>query len=154
MTEKQIDRVLAATDRACKAIGFSRFEDAAAEGAQFLIRLAALVSRLKTRNTTRKWVRSLPDLTPSEFEEMMQLLSDLPYRMRRIAPQLIKLIPHAPGGRPSTLTAELRQQICKQVGELILKHVPLSAAYERLGQRHGISARTIQRIWNEPQIES
>jgi hypothetical protein len=75
------------------------------------------------------------------------------FKIREFFPDAVKELPHPPGGRPTAFTPEKRHQVCKEIGELLVKGVPLSSAYKRLGKRHDVSARTIQRIWNDRERE-
>jgi hypothetical protein len=152
MTDEEIDKLFAATDKAVEPLGYSRFEDIAVEMSELIAKVTELAVRFKDRKLLREWLRSLPnnDPGPSELEFMLQVLPNLVYTMRASIPSAIKqFMPHDPGGRPSAATLKLRQRICKEIGELLVKGVRLSKVYERLARRHGVSARTIQRIWNE-----
>jgi hypothetical protein len=149
MTDKEIDKLFEATDKAFAPLGYSGFEIAVREEAPLFAQIADIMKTLSNRDLARRWLRSLPDNESAEFAQMLPLLPTVVYKIREFSPDVIKELPHPPGGRPAAFSSKMRQQICKEVGNLLIKRVPLLTAYKRLGQRHGTSARTIQRIWNE-----
>jgi len=150
MKEEDIEKVLAAMDKAVEPAGHSRFEEALAEEAGFVVEIGKMMTTLSNREATREWLRSLPESETRDFIQHLPHLAKLAYAMRRLIPAAAKeVLPHDPGGRPRAGTPKLRRQICREIGDFIVQGVPLSAVYKRLGQRHHVSSRTIQRIWNE-----
>jgi hypothetical protein len=153
MTDEEIDKLFDATDEAFEPLGYTRFEIAIAEQAPLFANMAELMKTLSSRDSARSSLRNLPEDDPTGLAQLLRILPMIVYKIREFLPDAIKELPHAPGGRPTAFTPEQRQQVCKEIGELLVKRVPLSAAYKRLGKRHGVSARTIQRIWNERERE-
>lgn len=149
MTDKEIDKLFDATDKAFEPLGYTGFEIAIGEEAPLVAQLAKQMKTLSNRDSARRWLRDLPEDESSEFAQLLQLLPILVYKIREFAAEAIKDLPHTPGGRPTSFTPEKRQQVCNEIGDLLVKRVSLSDAYKRLGKRHAVSARTIQRIWNE-----
>jgi hypothetical protein len=152
MTDEEIDKLFAALDQAVKPMGYAKFDGYIAKEAKFFVQLAEDMKRMSDRAATRKWLRNVTG-DPAEFNLVVKYLPELVFLVRRFAPDLVKSLPHAPGGRPSAATPKLRHQICRQIGELLVNGVPLSTTYKRLGKRHNVSARTIQRIWNDREKE-
>jgi len=151
MTEEEIDKICAALDESVKPAGFAHFEDAMAASADWMTQIAQDMQTMSDRAATRRWLReTFPEPSPSDVRLLLQLLPNLEYVLRRFAPKMAKqILPHAPGGRPSAVTPALRGQVCREIGDLLVKGLRLIPAYKRLAQRHHVSVRTIQRIWNE-----
>jgi hypothetical protein len=154
MTEEEIDKICNALDQSVKPMGYAKFEDSMAESADRFAQIAEDMKTMADRAATRRWLReSFPNPDPAEIQVLLRLLPNLVYLMRQMGPRIAKALPHRRGGRPSAVTAKLRHQICKDIGDLLIKRVPLAAAYKRLGQRYCVSPRTVQRIWNEREAE-
>jgi hypothetical protein len=153
MTDKEIDKLFEATDKAFAPLGYSGFEIAVREEAPLFAQIADIMKTLSNRDLARRWLLSLPENESAEFAQLLPLLPTIVYKIREFSPEAVKELPHAPGGRPTVSTPELCNQICEEIGALIIKRVPLSTIYKRLGQRHGLSARTVQRIWNRRKEE-
>jgi hypothetical protein len=149
MTDEEIDKLFDATDKAFEPLGYSRFELAIAEEVPLVAKFAEMMQTMSKRDSARRWLRALPENESAEFAQLLLLLPTLVYKIREFFPEAIKELPHAPGGRPTAVTPELRKEICAEIGQLLMGRVLLSTAYKRLGQRHGVSPRTVQRIWNE-----
>jgi hypothetical protein len=148
MKDKFIDELFAAADKMFKTMGHAKFEDGVAEVADFVVQIAEVMTIMKDRKATRRWLQSLPDPEPSEFAQSLQQLPNFPYLIRRLAPNAVKVLPHAPGGRPVAITPQKRRQICKEIADLYLKGTPLGIAQRRLAQRYHVNVRTVQRIWH------
>lgn len=153
MKDEDIDKIFAAADAAFKPMGYERFDEALGDIAAQLSQLAEAVATHKDRAQLRELLRTAPDVDPASMTEIMEKLPMAFYMFRKTALQDIKEFPHAPGGRPKLAIQEKQGQICQDIGDLIVKGVPLRAAYRRIGQRYGASARTIQRIWNQRKKE-
>jgi hypothetical protein len=153
MTDEEIDKLFDSTDKAFEPLGYSRFEIAIAEEVPLVAKFSEMMQTMSNRDSARRWLRALPENESAEFAQLLLLLPTLVYKIREFFPEAIKELPHAPGGRPSAVTPEVRAQICQEIGALLVKRVPLSTIFKRLGQRHRVSGRTIQRIWNERERE-
>lgn len=150
MKKENVDRFFAALDAAFKPLGIKHFDEAIRFVVQGLREIADRLAKYQDREAFRNALENLPPDVPHELlQEAEQKLPNAVYMLRRVAPDAIKEIPHAPGGRPKLPVQAQQQEICQEIGALIVKGVPLSVAYKRIGQRYGASARTIQRIWNQ-----
>ena len=65
-----------------------------------------------------------------------------------------KQLPRKPGpGRGKMLNLEKESAACDSVAELIRKKVPYPVILKRVGQKFGVSDRTIQRAWQRREKE-
>src|ERR1043166_4875717 len=64
MTDKEIDKLFEATDKAFAPLGYSGFEIAVREEAPLFAQIADLMKTLSNRDLARRWLRSLPDNEP------------------------------------------------------------------------------------------
>jgi hypothetical protein len=154
MKDEDVEQIFEALDEVYKPLGVERFEEALQIAHAGLLELANRLAKLKDRNDLKLRLQSAPDLDPVLLQEMRQKLPNAVYSLRRLLPDVIKEIPHAPGGRPQLPVQQEPEKICEEIGGLLVKRVPLKVAYKRIGQRHGASARTIQRIWNQRKKEA
>jgi hypothetical protein len=96
--------------------------------------------------------------TPEELEASLKRISGVRYELRGIMAEatkkLLKTLTRRLGGRPVALKAEQHADICDEVADLYKKHVQLRIAFQRVGDRHNVSATTIKRIWQKREKES
>ncbi len=91
--------------------------------------------------------------TPEELEVILKKIKGLCYELRPIIAEatkkLLKTLIHRLGGRPPKLTTDQYPEVCEEVAGLYAKRVPLQIAFRRVGQRHKVSGRTIERVWRK-----
>jgi len=99
----------------------------------------------------RRVLRKCPEPTSEELEQLTIILKQLPYLIRREAPEVIrKSLPHAPGGHIPSLTAKQRREVCQELLNLHGKEgLTFRDAARRVALRNHVSTRTIERAWKE-----
>jgi hypothetical protein len=147
MKEEDVDKLLAAADEGFQVAGFDSFEKAVDHACTFLGGLLDLMSKARTRESAKAAFMQVPDLPPEEFQRALSFLPKIAYMIRGFAPDVVKNIPHDPGGRPEAVTYEQKKAICRQILELHGKRVLLRDAFTRLAAKHGVSVTTIRRVW-------
>jgi hypothetical protein len=96
--------------------------------------------------------------TAEELASILKGIKGFRYEIRSIfgeaAKQLSKTLLHRVGGRPLVLKPDQYGDVCQEIADLLRKHVLLRDAFERVGKKYNVSARTIQRLWrNRPKQE-
>jgi hypothetical protein len=152
MTDEEIDRYFAALDQAVKPLGCAGFDEAVRAFFPWLIRQTEQLSKLQDREAARRFLRDLPSAESAVFRQLLSGLPQLVFKMRREAPDLVKQIPHAPGGAPQLFNAEQRAQICAEIDRMYSEDgMRLEFIHKCLAKQYGASVRTIQRISKERQ---
>ena len=149
MRDETVERILAALNEVYKPLGVDRFEEAIRIAREGLLELEKRLAKLQDTDAVRQKLRDAPEPDPAVLEEVLKGLPQAVYTLRELGKVAIKQIPHDPGGRPIQEARQRQQEICEDIAALMVKRVPLTVAYRRVGQKYGASARTIQRIWNE-----
>lgn len=149
MTDEMITRIFAALDNAFIPQGLDRFETGMETATRVFEYLAQCTKLFKDREGARAWLQTLPDFEESELANLEQMLPTLAYLVRRRAPDVVKSIPHDPGGRTRRIEPENHALVCSQIHALRAKDVLLRDAFVRIAQQWGASSRTVQRIWNQ-----
>ncbi len=147
MTDEMIDRLFAALDEAFQPYGYPTFDKAFGEVSGWFVQLAETLLLLQNRDEARRWLQRVADPEPWELEQALQLLPSLVYKIRSLAPEVVKKIPHDPGGRPEVSTLEERRKICAEIEDLKDRGYRLGFIYDKIAKRYEVSRTTIQRIW-------
>jgi hypothetical protein len=98
-------------------------------------------------------LNKMSEPSPQEFESAVaDIKRNLLYQVRAAlsqAPQEIKkTLPRKPGGgRKRSLNPRRKREARNKVSALLRKGVAYKVALVRVGQKLGVSARTIQRAW-------
>ena len=111
---------------------------------------ANVVELLKTMSLYRRLESDLKTAPDSHFEAMKaDFENNLSPYLRKGLAEMAKRLPHARGGRPSSLTDDEKREVCRLVLRLIeqgkSERESLAEAAERYKQR--VSDRTIVRTW-------
>jgi hypothetical protein len=150
MKDDTIEKVLAALNEAFRPLGYDRFDEGIAKVAGLFKQIAEATSVMQNRDALRDWLRKIPDPeAPAELEQFIQLLSGLVYTIRQVAPEVVKSMPHAPGGHPPATTLEERRKICAEIDRMYTDGLRCLVAQKRIAKRYNVSLRTVQRIWKE-----
>ena len=93
-----------------------------------------------------------PEPTEAQIAGVLQMLEALensPSQVRRLLMQKVKELPHAPGGPRRKLTTTGKE--IAACAEVISLHADLShrEALHRVALRHGMSDRTMYRVWRK-----
>ena len=155
MTKEACELFLAETEQAFQKMGLDFYE--------IMRQVPAIVERLKpyhqtaqkvwenarNREDALRFLLEAPDsaLPPDQFEKILGFVRIIPYFLRSCLQEAAKSLPPSPGGRPRELDPNERRDVCAQIGSLYGQGVLLADAKKRMGQRHGVSLRTIDRIW-------
>jgi hypothetical protein len=111
-----------------------------------------MVDKLTNPERFAEAVLSDPKVSAEGIEQMAAIIRDLRANgMRILKPALREMIRDMPrirgGGRPRSVPdAKEKQEMIDEVFEL-LRSVKLGTAMNRIALRHGVSRRTMQRIW-------
>ena len=92
-------------------------------------------------------LRKLPEPTGPELQNLIKNVPEIQYSVRRLLPQIRKLIPHPRGGAPTKLDAKQKTRAVQLVGTLMGRGDTYSEALQNVAIRFGVSAKTIQRAW-------
>jgi len=149
MRQESIDKVLQAADEGMTLLGFNTFDAGVRFACETFEALLAKLRQIQTRDALAQMLADLPEPDPQELDNGVSICKDFIFQLRRGIPDFIKAqIPHAPGGRPAVLTTpEDRRRVCQEIAGLFAQRVRLTDAQKRIAQKHGVSLRTIQRIW-------
>lgn len=96
-----------------------------------------------------------PNLTVREIEDltafMRKVQGEGPRIFKTTMREMVKGLPRLPGGGRPPVSDEKRQAMRKEVLELLSKGgIRVSVALKRVAQNHGVSYRTMQRVWTHP----
>lgn len=99
-----------------------------------------------------------PNLTVKEIKDwtafMRTIEGQAPTIFKTAMREMVKELPRIPGGGRPGMVDEEKETIRKEVLELFGRGgIRLSIAQKRIARNHGISYRSIQRIWAEPTQE-
>jgi hypothetical protein len=97
-----------------------------------------------------------PKLTVQDVKHwtdfMRKVQGEGPRIFKNIVREMVRGFPRLPGGGRPGVTDEKKQAARKEVLELLSKGgIRMSVALRRVARNHGISYRTMQRIWAQPQ---
>jgi hypothetical protein len=100
-------------------------------------------------------IDQMPEPSAKQLEKYLQATrGKLRYQIRqeitKSFERIKKSLPRRPGtGRRKALDPQLENQACDQVAALIRQKVPYPIVLKRVGERFGVSGRTIQRAWQK-----
>jgi len=119
---------------------------------QFGVFSDEMVDKLTNPETFASAVLNDPKVSSEGIEKMTALVRDLEANgLRMLKPALrnmVKDMPRIPGGgRPHSVPAAEEKQAMIEEVLVLMRSVSLGNAMKRVAIRHGISRRTIQRVW-------
>lgn len=151
MKKESRERIIKAYEDAATALGFPTLN----RGLGYMCaELEKTLQKLRpVRNRAALEAVLTKDTEPSQdhLDATIKSIELLPRLVRRHLPeatkQIIKTLPHEPGGRPQAVSSEEHPKICQEIAGLFAQGVSLKVAQERVARRRDVSPRTIQRIW-------
>jgi hypothetical protein len=153
MKKESRDQILNALDHACGLTGFETFPAFLREAYRNAKNQLRLMKQARSRGGLDAILAKEPEPSPNQLEAMVKVIRLYPYALRTIltdaAKEAAKSLPHQPGGRPRVLNSHDYPKVCEAIGTLIAKGVKLKVAQQRVAERHGVSLRTIQRVWRK-----
>ncbi len=96
-------------------------------------------------------LRPKPEPTKDQMAQIITIIrgfASAPHKMRSLIKQKMKEMPHAPGGAPRKIKAEEEKTVLSEVIALRAE-VDTREAIRRVAAKHGVSERTIYRIWGK-----
>jgi len=148
MKKARVDEILAAMDKGCKPLGFETFDELFRAGNAELEKRIEANRKLTDRDAVRQALEAAPEMSVENRHKFIYEVTKVAYTLRQLAIVHVKNLPHNPGGRRLLDVHQQSEKICVEISELFRKRVLLRDAYKRVAQRYGVSARTVQRIWN------
>jgi len=149
MKEEDVDRILDAADTGFQIIGLKNFEEGVNRAYRVSKRILDLLSKVNNRDAAKRALMEGPEISPEQLEGVLSFLQSVAYRIREMLPELVKSIPHEPGGRPRSLTEIQKKQVCTEIASWYGQGVRVGMAIKRVAQKIGVSERTVRRAWRE-----
>jgi hypothetical protein len=94
-------------------------------------------------------LRKLPEPSPDGYRRLMSKMKQTRYLQRDWILELVKKMPHRPGGAPAKLTPQQKTRVCKLIGSLTGEGDTYAEAVEKVAKSFEVSTKTIQRAWQE-----
>lgn len=146
------EEILGSLEKAVRVVGAQNLDEALATISQVLERLNAFFQTVKNRQALADFFDQVDVQSATEEQFLLVGFRFMPQIVRGllgdIAGKAAKDLPAPPGGRPHSLTVAQEQEICQFVAGLYGQGVELVSAKKRAGQKFGVSARTVQRVWS------
>jgi hypothetical protein len=129
--------------------GLTNFEVGVSVLRKLFERFLKIGAAIESRDSAKRALMEAPEISPEQLEAVLSFLQEFPYRIREMLPEVVKTMPHEPGGRPRSLTEPGKQRACAEIALLYGQGVRVGVAIKRVAQKFGVSERTIRRAWRE-----
>ena len=130
--------------------GVPAYEAGMSKTIEVLRWLSAGMETIQTRQRLIEILQQMPEQNPTESRVMLAALNMLPQLLGQglisAGKTIAKENPHKKGPKLK-LTIEDQRLVCKHIGELLGRGVPLKVCKSRASQEFGVSLRTIERAW-------
>jgi len=151
LDEKTREKLVASFEEAIRAVGAPSYE----EGFETLARLIRFagegIETIGTRDKLRETLDRLPPLSIRDRFICMFIAGHLPqllrWGLRKMADDAARTLPAMPAGRPTSMTANQREEALDYICKLLRQGVALEIAKQRTADKYGCSLRTIERYW-------
>jgi hypothetical protein len=153
------ERFLSLGDWAIQKLGFRNWDEGLQFASSVLDAFAEKVRTINTREKVDALLTEMPEPSLGNLEEDIETGRELIYQFRNRILPFAKGLPHSPGGQPRAFRRSKHAQIRDKVSELERKGVALGDAFQRVaaqlsvGRNKPVSARTIERIWQNRKYE-
>ena len=154
------ERFLSLGDWAIQKLGFKNWDEGLQFASSVLDAFAEKVRAINTREKVDALLAEMPEPSRSDVEEDIETARELIYQFRDRILRFAKGLPHSPGGQPRAFRLSKHTEIRDKISELERKGVALGDAFQRVaaqlsvGRKKSVSARTIERIWQNRKREN
>lgn len=113
-----------------------------------------VISAFSTQEQAEALLAQIPEPEGDRLEIIIQEVSSLLPRLRKILELATKRLPHDPGGRPKKFsTLSQKQDLRREIGDLYAKGLTMPQAKLRVAKRHKCGLSTIYRALRELEDE-
>lgn len=152
MDEAKVRILIDTIEQSFQKLGAQNLDEAAAVIDKLIDFFSNQVKPLMNRQVLESLLRST-ESTPENEQLLMTMLEQLPLIvalfLQNLSTEASKTFPNGNGGRPRSLNAANRRELCQHIAKLHGEGVSLGTAKARASQKYGVSVSTVERIWAE-----